>query len=144
MRLISRLLLSLLVLLPLAAARHPANAPPVEGKDYERIARARPVPAAGRQDRGGRGLRLHLPALRPLRAAAGSLGGQAAGRRALHPGAGPFGGAWDAWALAYYAADRSAWPSAATLRVQGPARAGSLPMQNVSADELATFYAGTA
>ena len=50
MRLISRLLLSLLVLLPLVAcAATPANAPLVEGKDYERIAQPGPFqPLAGK------------------------------------------------------------------------------------------------
>jgi len=50
MRLISRLLLSVLVLLPLVAcAATPANAPLVEGKDYERIAQPGPFqPLAGK------------------------------------------------------------------------------------------------
>ena len=44
------------------------------------------VPARHRQDRGGRGVRLHLPALRQLRAPVRGVEGQPAGRRAVHPG----------------------------------------------------------
>ena len=52
-----------------------------------------------------------------------------------------FGGAWDAWALAYYAADEVGVAKRSHAAVfKALHEQGSLPMQNVSADELATFY----
>ena len=52
-----------------------------------------------------------------------------------------FGGAWDAWALAYYAADEVGVAKRSHAAVfKALHEDGSLPMQNVSADELASFY----
>ncbi|MDU1661785.1 MAG: thiol:disulfide interchange protein DsbA/DsbL, partial [Stenotrophomonas maltophilia] len=106
MRLISRLLLSVLVLLPLAAcAATPANAPLVEGKDYERIAQPGPFqPLAGKIEV----VEVfgytcpHCAHFEPqLEAWAAKLPADVR----FTPVPAAFGGAWDAWALAYYAAD---------------------------------------
>uniref|UniRef100_UPI00333EC580 thiol:disulfide interchange protein DsbA/DsbL n=2 Tax=Lysobacteraceae TaxID=32033 RepID=UPI00333EC580 len=52
-----------------------------------------------------------------------------------------FGGAWDSWALAYYAADEVGVAKRSHAAVfKALHDDGTLPMQNVSADELASFY----
>ena len=143
MRLIPRLLLSLLVMLPLAAcAATPANAPLVEGKDYERIAKPGPFqPLAGKIEV----VEVfgytcpHCAHFEPqLEAWAAKLPADVR----FTPVPAAFGGAWDAWALAYYAADEVGVAKRSHAAVfKALHEDGSLPMQNVSADELATFYA---
>ena len=142
MRLIPRLLLSLLVLLPLAAcAATPANAPLVEGKDYERIAQPGPFqPLAGKIEV----VEVfgytcpHCAHFEPQLAAwAAKLPADVR----FTPVPAAFGGAWDAWALAYYAADEVGVAKRSHAAVfKALHDDGTLPMQNVSADELASFY----
>ena len=142
MRLIPRLLLSLLVMLPLTAcAATPANAPLVEGKDYERIAKSGPFqPLAGKIEV----VEVfgytcpHCAHFEPqLEAWAAKLPADVR----FTPVPAAFGGAWDAWALAYYAADEVGVAKRSHAAVfKALHEDGSLPMQNVSADELATFY----
>ncbi len=142
MRLIPRLLLSLLVMLPLAAcAATPANAPLVEGKDYERIAKSGPFqPLAGKIEV----VEVfgytcpHCAHFEPqLEAWAAKLPADVR----FTPVPAAFGGVWDAWALAYYAADEVGVAKRSHAAVfKALHEDGSLPMQNVSADELANFY----
>ncbi|HEL2979565.1 TPA: thiol:disulfide interchange protein DsbA/DsbL [Stenotrophomonas maltophilia] len=142
MRLISRLLLSLLVVLPLAAsAAAPSNAPLVEGKDYERIAQPGPFqPLAGKIEV----VEVfgytcpHCAHFEPQLAAwAAKLPADVR----FTPVPAAFGGPWDAWALAYYAADEVGVAKRSHAAVfKALHQNGSLPMQNVSADELANFY----
>jgi len=142
MRLIPRLLLSLLVMLPLAAcAATPANAPLVEGKDYERIAKSGPFqPLAGKIEV----VEVfgytcpHCARFEPqLEAWAAKLPADVR----FTPVPAAFGGVWDAWALAYYAADEVGVAKRSHAAVfKALHEDGSLPMQNVSADELANFY----
>lgn len=89
---------------PLSVLAAPAPAALVEGKDYEVIG-PRPARAAGRQDRSGGSVRLHLPALRPLRAAPAG-GRRSCPGRALHAGAGRVRRLLGFYARAYYAADQ--------------------------------------
>ncbi len=142
MRLIPRLLLSLLVMLPLAAcAATPANAPLVEGKDYERIAKSGPFqPLAGKIEV----VEVfgytcpHCAHFEPqLEAWAAKLPADVR----FTPVPAAFGGVWDAWALAYYAADEVGVAKRSHAAVfKALHEDGSLPMQNVSTDELANFY----
>ncbi|HAI48137.1 MAG TPA: dihydroneopterin aldolase [Stenotrophomonas sp.] len=144
MRLIPRLLLSLLVMLPLAAyAATPANAPLVEGKDYERIAKSGPFqPLAGKIEV----VEVfgytcpHCAHFEPqLEAWAAKLPADVR----FTPVPAAFGGAWDAWALAYYAADEVGVAKRSHRAMfQALHETRSLPMQNVSPDELAAFYKG--
>ncbi|MDI9250626.1 thiol:disulfide interchange protein DsbA/DsbL [Stenotrophomonas sp. RS-48] len=141
MRLIPRLLLSLLVLLPMAASAAPAAAPLVEGRDYERIAQAGPFqPLAGKIEV----VEVfgytcpHCARFEPqLEAWAAKLPADVR----FTPVPAAFGGAWDAWALAYYAAEEVGVAKRSHAAVfKALHEQGTLPMQNVSADELATFY----
>lgn len=141
MRLIPRLLLSLLALLPLAAMAAPAAADLQEGRDYELIAQPGPfAPLAGKIEV----VEVfgytcpHCANFEPLLAPwAAKLPADV--RFTLVPAA--FGGSWDNWARAYYAAEqlgvakRSHGAVFSALHEEG-----SLPLQNVGARELAAFY----
>ncbi|WMJ70477.1 thiol:disulfide interchange protein DsbA/DsbL [Stenotrophomonas sp. 24(2023)] len=141
MKLFPRLLLSLLVLLPLAAMAAPAAVPLVEGRDYERIAQAGPFqPLAGKIEV----VEVfgytcpHCAHFEPQLAAwAAKLPADVR----FTPVPAAFGGHWDAWARAYYAADQLGVAKRSHAAVfKALHEAGTLPMQNVSPDELATFY----
>ncbi|MCW4455599.1 thiol:disulfide interchange protein DsbA/DsbL [Flavobacterium sp. MXW15] len=143
MKLVHRLMFLLLALLPLTAcaAANP-SAPPVAGKDYEEIADPQPfAPLDGKIEvvevfGYTCGHCAHFePILQPW---VTKLPRDV--RFTLVPGA--FGGHWDAFARAYYAAEQLgvAQRSHAAMFDALHAR-GSLPMQNVSPQELATFYA---
>lgn len=136
-----RVMWLLLVLVPLAAGAAPTTAP-VEGQDYELIAEPGPfAPLAGKIEV----VELfgytcpHCAHFEPL------LETWAAKqpvdvRLTLVPAA--FGGSWDSYARAFYAAEqvgvlkRSHGEMFKALHEQR-----SLPVQNVSPEELATFYA---
>ena len=118
--------------------RHPANAPLVEGKDYERIAQPGPFqPLAGKIEV----VEVfgytcpHCAHFEPQLEAWAALPADVR----FTPVPAAFGGAWDAWALTTTPPTKSA-SSAATRVFKALHEQGSLPMQNVSADELATFY----
>lgn len=141
MRLIPRLLLSVLALLPLALSAAPV-AGLEEGRDYERIAEPGPFqPLDGRievVEMFGYTCP-HCAHFEPQLAAWVARLPEAV---RFTPVPAAFGGPWDAWARAYYAAEQL-----------GVARRGhaalfkalhedhSLPMQNVSPQQLAGFYA---
>ncbi len=140
MTLMPRLMLLLLALSPLSAL---AAAPPalVEGKDYELIEQPGPyAPLAGKVEVVEMfGYTCpHCARFEPqLEAWAAKLPKDVR----FTPVPAAFGGVWDAFARAYYAADqlgvakRSHRAMFDALHQQR-----SLPMQNVSPDELATFY----
>lgn len=142
MTLMPRLMLLLLALSPLSVLAAPA-APLVEGRDYERIEAPGPfAPLAGKVEV----VELfgytcpHCAHFEPLLEAwAAKLPKDVR----FTPVPAAFGGVWDSFARAYYAADqvgvakRSHRAMFDALHEQH-----SLPMQNVSPDELAAFYKG--
>jgi len=142
MRLIPRLLLSLLALLPMALSAAPVPTDLQEGRDYERIAEPGPFqPLAGRIEvvEVFGYTCSHCANFEPrLSAWVAKLPKDVR----FTPVPAAFGGPWDAWATAYYAADQlgvAKRSHAAVFKALHEER--SLPMQNVSAEELATFYA---
>jgi len=141
MKFASRLMTLLLVLLPLAACAA-STSEPVEGRDYELIADPGPfAPLAGRievVEMFGYTCP-HCAHFEPmLEAWAAKLPRDV--RFTAVPAA--FGGYWDAYARAYYAAEQTgvlARSHADVFKALHEQR--SLPMQNVSPQELATFHA---
>ena len=140
MKLFPRLLLMLLAIAPFSACAAPASAP-VEGDDYELIAEPGPfAPLAGKIEV----VEVfgytcpHCAHFEPQLEA--WVAKQPADVR-FTPVPAAFGGYWDSYARAFYAAEqvgvrqRSHADVFKALHVQG-----SLPVQNVSPDELATFY----
>jgi len=141
MRLLPRLLLSLLALMPLALSAAPADTDLQEGRDYERIAEPGPFqPLQGRIEVAELfGYTCpHCAHFEPQLAAwAATLPRDV--RFTAVPAV--FGGHWDAWARAYYAAEQLGVARRSHAAVfKALHEDGSLPMQNVSPAELATFY----
>ena len=137
----SRLMVLTLALAPLAACAAPSAAP-VEGQDYDLIAEPGPLaPLAGKIEV----VELfgytcpHCANFEPLLEAWAAKQPRDV-RLTLMPAA--FGGYWDSYARAFYAAEqlgvlkRSHGDMFKALHEQH-----SLPVQNVSPQELATFYA---
>lgn len=137
-----RLFLLLLALLPLAACAADTAAP-VEGRDYELIAEPGPfAPLAGKievVEVFGYPC-IHCAHFEPLLETwVGKLPADV--RFTAVPAA--FGGHWDAYARAFYAAEQSGVLKRSHADVfKALHEQRSLPMQNVSPQELATFYAG--
>ncbi|MQP75816.1 thioredoxin domain-containing protein [Stenotrophomonas sp. MYb238] len=137
-----RLFLLLLALLPLAACAADTAAP-VEGRDYELIAEPGPfAPLAGKievVEVFGYPC-IHCAHFEPLLETwVAKLPADV--RFTAVPGA--FGGHWDAYARAFYAAEQTGVLKRSHADVfKALHEQRSLPMQNVSPQELATFYAG--
>jgi len=137
-----RLFLLLLALLPLAACAADSAAP-VEGRDYELIAEPGPfAPLAGKievVEVFGYPC-IHCAHFEPLLETwVARLPADV--RFTAVPGA--FGGHWDAYARAFYAAEQTGVLKRSHADVfKALHEQRSLPMQNVSPQELATFYAG--
>ncbi len=137
-----RLFLLLLALLPLAACAADTAAP-VEGRDYELIAEPGPfAPLAGKievVEVFGYPC-IHCAHFEPLLETwVARLPADV--RFTAVPGA--FGGHWDAYARAFYAAEQTGVLKRSHADVfKALHEQRSLPMQNVSPQELATFYAG--
>lgn len=137
-----RLFLLLLALLPLAACAADTAAP-VEGRDYELIAEPGPfAPLAGKievVEVFGYPC-IHCAHFEPLLETwVGKLPADV--RFTAVPAA--FGGHWDAYARAFYAAEQTGVLKRSHADVfKALHEQRSLPMQNVSPQELATFYAG--
>lgn len=142
MSLMPRLLLLLLALSPLSALAAPAPAALVEGKDYDVIEQPGPfAPLAGRievVEMFGYTCP-HCAHFEPqLEAWAKKLPKDVR----FTPVPAAFGGTWDSFARAYYAADQLGVAKRSHAAMfTALHEAGSLPMQNVSPDELAGFYA---
>jgi len=143
MRLLPRLLLSLLALMPLALSAAPSAAPLQEGRDYALIANPGPfAPLAGRIEV----VEVfgytcpHCAHFEPQLAAwAKKLPADVR----FTPVPAVFGGYWDAWARAYYAAEQvgvAQRSHAAVFRALH--ETGELPMQNPSPEQLSAFYKG--
>ena len=141
MTLMPRLMLLLLALAPLSALAAPAAAPLVEGEDYEVIASPGPfAPLAGKVEVVEMfGYTCpHCAHFEPtLEAWAKKLPKDVR----FTPVPAAFGGYWDSYARAYYAAEQlgvAKRSHAAMFKALHEDKA--LPMQNVSPEELAGFY----
>lgn len=143
MKATTRLLLLLTFLMPLLAWAAPARTPLVEGQDYERIANPAPfAPLAGKVE--------------VTEVFGYTCGHCASFEQVLQPWLAKapahvrftavpavFGGHWDAYARAYYAAEQlDVAKRGHGAMFNALHKTGSLPMQNVSPQELASFYAG--
>ncbi|MBB3805679.1 thiol:disulfide interchange protein DsbA [Xanthomonas arboricola] len=142
MNLLSRLSLLLLLLVPLAACAADKTAPPVEGEDYTLIDGGQPyAPLAGKVEV----VEVfgytcpHCAHFEP------TLEAWAAKQPAyvrFTPVPAAFGGFWDAFARAYFAADiLGVAKRSHRAMFDAIHEKQSVPTQNVSADELAVFYA---
>ncbi|MEQ8034695.1 thiol:disulfide interchange protein DsbA/DsbL [Xanthomonas sp. WHRI 6106] len=142
MNLLSRLSLLLLILVPLAACAADKTAPPVEGEDYTLIDGGQPyAPLAGKVEV----VEVfgytcpHCAHFEP------TLEAWAAKQPAyvrFTPLPAAFGGYWDAFARAYFAADiLGVAKRSHRAMFDAIHEKQSVPTQNVSADELAVFYA---
>lgn len=141
MKLFSRILPLLLVLIPLTACASP-NAAPVQGQDYELIAEPGPfAPLAGK-------IEIvevfgytcpHCAHFEPqLQAWKAKLPNDVR----FTPVPAAFGGYWDAYARAFYAAEQVGVLERSHAEVfKALHQERSLPLQSVSPQELATFYA---
>lgn len=143
MNLVSRLLLSALLLLPLsavAASAAPA-APLQEGRDFQRIAQPGPfAPLAGKIE-VVEVFGYTCPHCAHFEATLGPWAAKLPADVRFTPVPGAFGGPWDSWARAYYAADQLGVAKRSHAAVfKALHETGSLPLQNVGADELADFY----
>lgn len=142
MKYLPRLMLLLLSALPLAACAAPSTAPLVEGKDYELIANPAPfAPLAGK--------------IEVVEVFGYTCGHCAHFEKNLQPWVAKlpadvrftpvpaaFGGTWDSFASAYYAADQLGVAKRSHgAMFEALHEKQSLPMQNISPQELATFYA---
>ncbi|WP_421569244.1 thiol:disulfide interchange protein DsbA/DsbL [Stenotrophomonas sp. PD6] len=142
MTLMPRLMLLLLALSPLSALAAPAPAALVEGKDYELVEAPGPfAPLAGKIEVAEIfGYTCpHCAHFEPiLEAWAKKLPKDVR----FTPVPAVFGGYWDSYARAYYAADQLGVAQRTHAAMFNALHeAGSLPMQNVSPAELSTFYA---
>jgi thiol:disulfide interchange protein DsbA len=142
MTLMPRLMLLLLALSPLSALAAPAPAALVEGKDYELIEAPGPfAPLAGKIEVAEIfGYTCpHCAHFEPiLDAWAKKLPKDVR----FTPVPAVFGGYWDSYARAYYAADQLGVAKRTHAAMFNALHeAGSLPMQNVSPAELSAFYA---
>jgi thiol:disulfide interchange protein DsbA len=141
MTLMPRLMLLLLALSPLSALAAPAPAALVEGKDYDVIEAPGPfAPLAGKievVEMFGYTCP-HCAHFEPtLEAWAKKLPKDVR----FTPVPAAFGGYWDSYARAYYAADQLGVAKRSHAAMfKALHEDGTLPMQNVSADELAGFY----
>ncbi|APO95133.1 thiol:disulfide interchange protein DsbA/DsbL [Xanthomonas vesicatoria] len=142
MNLLSRLSLLLLILMPLAACAADKKAPPVEGEDYTLIDGGQPyAPLAGKVEV----VEVfgytcpHCAHFEP------TLEAWAAKQRSyvrFTPVPAAFGGFWDAFARAYFAADiLGVAKRSHRAMFDAIHEKQSVPTQNVAPEELAAFYA---
>jgi thiol:disulfide interchange protein DsbA len=141
MKLFSRILPLLLVLIPLTACSAP-NAAPVQGQDYELIAQPGPfAPLAGKIE-VVEVFGYTCPHCANFEPQVEAWKAKLPADVRFTPVPAAFGGYWDAYARAFYAAEQ--------VGVLGRSHGDvfkalhqdrSLPMQSVSPQELATFYA---
>lgn len=141
MRLLPRLFLSLLVLVPLALSAAPEASGLQEGRDYERIAAAGPFQPLDGKIEVVEVFGYTCPHCAHFEPQLAAWAARLPKDVRFTPVPAAFGGPWDAWARAYYAADQlgvAKRSHAAVFKALHEDR--SLPMQNVSPQELATFY----
>lgn len=141
MKFASRLLTLLLVLLPLAACAA-TSSEPVEGRDYEVIAAPGPfAPLAGKIEVVEM-FGYTCPHCAHFEPALEAWAAKLPRDVRFTPVPAAFGGYWDAYARAYYAAEQTGVLKRSHREVfKALHETRSLPMQSVSPQELATFYA---
>ncbi|MBB3826590.1 thiol:disulfide interchange protein DsbA/DsbL [Xanthomonas arboricola] len=142
MNLLSRLSLLLLILVPLAACAADKTAPPVEGEDYTLIDGGQPyAPLAGKVE-VVEVFGYTCPHCAHFEPALEAWAAKQPAYVRFTPVPAAFGGYWDAFARAYFAADiLGVAKRSHRAMFDAIHEKQSVPTQNVSADELAVFYA---
>ncbi|MCC4608293.1 thiol:disulfide interchange protein DsbA/DsbL [Xanthomonas campestris] len=142
MNLLSRLSLLLLILVPLAACAADKTAPPVEGEDYTLIDGGQPyAPLAGKVE-VVEVFGYTCPHCAHFEPALEAWAAKQPAYVRFTPVPAAFGGFWDAFARAYFAADiLGVAKRSHRAMFDAIHEKQSVPTQNVSADELAVFYA---
>ncbi|PPU42538.1 thiol:disulfide interchange protein DsbA/DsbL [Xanthomonas arboricola] len=143
MNLFSRLSLLLLLLVPLAACAADNNAPPVEGDDYIVIDGGQPyAPLAGKVE-VVEVFGYTCPHCAHLEPTLEAWVAKQPSYVRFTPVPAAFGGFWDAFARAYFAADiLGVAKRSHRAMFEAIHEKQTVPTQNVAPEELATFYAG--
>lgn len=139
--LIPRLMLLLLALSPLAVLAAPASAPLVEGKDYEVLANPGTFAPAGGRIEVVEVFGYTCPHCAHFEPSLEAWAKKLPKDVNFIPVPAAFGRPWDSFARAYYAAEQVGVAKRSHAAMfKALHEDGSLPMQNIAPDELATFY----
>ncbi|PPU01464.1 thiol:disulfide interchange protein DsbA/DsbL [Xanthomonas arboricola] len=143
MNLLSRLSLLLLLLMPLAACAADKNAPPVEGDDYIVIDGGQPyAPLAGKVE-VVEVFGYTCPHCAHFEPTLEAWVARQPSYVRFTPVPAAFGGFWDAFARAYFAADiLGVAKRSHRAMFEAIHEKQTVPTQNVAPEELAAFYAG--
>ncbi|PPT91900.1 dihydroneopterin aldolase [Xanthomonas arboricola pv. arracaciae] len=143
MNLLSRLSLLLLLLMPLAACAADKNAPPVEGDDYIVIDGGQPyAPLAGKVE-VVEVFGYTCPHCAHFEPTLEAWVAKQPSYLRFTPVPAAFGGFWDAFARAYFAADiLGVAKRSHRAMFEAIHEKQTVPTQNVAPEELAAFYAG--
>lgn len=143
MNLLSRLSLLLLLLMPLAACAADKNAPPVEGDDYIVIDSGQPyAPLAGKVE-VVEVFGYTCPHCAHFEPTLEAWVAKQPSYVRFTPVPAAFGGFWDAFARAYFAADvLGVAKRSHRAMFEAIHEKQTVPTQNVAPEELAAFYAG--
>ncbi|MBB5736232.1 thiol:disulfide interchange protein DsbA [Xanthomonas arboricola] len=143
MNLLSRLSLLLLLLMPLAACAADKNAPPVEGDDYIVIDGGQPyAPLAGKVE-VVEVFGYTCPHCAHFEPTLETWVARQPSYVRFTPVPAAFGGFWDAFARAYFAADLLGVAKRSHRAMfEAIHEKQTVPTQNVAPEELAAFYAG--
>lgn len=143
MNLLSRLSLLLLLLMPLAACAADKNAPPVEGDDYIVIDGGQPyAPLAGKVE-VVEVFGYTCPHCAHFEPTLEAWVAKQPSYVRFTPVPAAFGGFWDAFARAYFAADiLGVAKRSHRAMFEAIHEKQTVPTQNVAPEELAAFYAG--
>ncbi|CAD2262983.1 thiol:disulfide interchange protein DsbA/DsbL [Xanthomonas arboricola] len=143
MNLLSRLSLLLLLLMPLAACAADKNAPPVEGDDYIVIDGGQPyAPLAGKVE-VVEVFGYTCPHCAHFEPTLEAWVAKQPSYVRFTPVPAAFGGFWDAFARAYFAADTLGVAKRSHRAMfEAIHEKQTVPTQNVAPEELAAFYAG--
>ncbi|PPT54001.1 dihydroneopterin aldolase [Xanthomonas arboricola] len=143
MNLLSRLSLLLLLLMPLAACAADKNAPPVEGDDYIVIVGGQPyAPLAGKVE-VVEVFGYTCPHCAHFEPTLEAWVAKQPSYVRFTPVPAAFGGFWDAFARAYFAADiLGVAKRSHRAMFEAIHEKQTVPTQNVAPEELAAFYAG--
>ncbi|WP_115050176.1 thiol:disulfide interchange protein DsbA/DsbL [Xanthomonas arboricola] len=143
MNLLSRLSLLLLMLMPLSACAADKNAPPVEGDDYIVIDGGQPyAPLAGKVE-VVEVFGYTCPHCAHFEPTLEAWAAKQPSYVRFTPVPAAFGGFWDAFARAYFAADLLGVAKRSHRAMfEAIHEKQTVPTQNVAPEELAAFYAG--
>lgn len=140
MNLFSRLSLLLLILLPLAACAADKKAPPVEGEDYVLIDGGQPyAPLAGKVE-VAEVFGYTCPHCAHFEPTLEAWTAKQPAYVRVTPVPAAFGGFWDAFARAYFAADTLGVAKRSHRAMFDAIHSGTPCPQNVAPEELAAFY----